>query len=389
MFDDPVMLFELTNVKQKKRTHCGVLEFTAEEGVCYIPYWMMQNLLLTEGDVVKLQYTKLEKGNFVKLRPQTKDFLDISDPKAVLEMTLRRYTCLTLDDTIMINYNNRRYFVDIVELKPDNAVCILDCDLNTDFAPPLDYVEPEPVFRNPPPPSVNGGNALGKEKGGQKRKEEPEPVDEGPKFLAFAGGGNRLDGKSSRPDLKPVEVDVPTTSLNIPKEFERFIRGPKPEGGEKKKEEEGGSGLPRRKAGKLVFGGARKAAAEAAAGGGAAKEEEYLHAKERKKFDADTLVGEGCSFGEKTTVKRSLAVPASVGNGTVFVPALIYASEYKRHQTAELVARALRAGFRGVDRRRLFFRLLRRGPALGRVDAAVLGGSSRHGGLAVRTPKSR
>jgi ubiquitin fusion degradation protein 1 len=159
MFDDPVMLFELTNVKQKKRTHCGVLEFTAEEGVCYIPYWMMQNLLLTEGDVVKLQYTKLEKGNFVKLRPQTKDFLDISDPKAVLEMTLRRYTCLTLDDTIMINYNNRRYFVDIVELKPDNAVCILDCDLNTDFAPPLDYVEPEPVFRNPPPPSVNGGNS--------------------------------------------------------------------------------------------------------------------------------------------------------------------------------------------------------------------------------------
>ena len=84
-------------------------------------------------------------------------------------------------------------------------------------------------------------SALGKEKGGQKRKEEPEPVDEGPKFLAFAGGGNRLDGKSSRPDLKPVEVDVPTTSLNIPKEFERFIRGPKPEGGEKKKEEgEGG-----------------------------------------------------------------------------------------------------------------------------------------------------
>ena len=167
-----------------------------------------------------------------------------------------------------------------------NAVCILDCDLNTDFAPPLDYVEPEPVFRNPPPPSVNGGNALGKEKGGQKRKEEPEPVDEGPKFLAFAGGGNRLDGKSSRPDLKPVEVDVPTTSLNIPKEFERFIRGPKPEGGEKKKEEEGGSGLPRRKAGKLVFGGARKAAAEAAAGGGAAAKPKEEEKKEEPKFKA-------------------------------------------------------------------------------------------------------
>ena len=236
---------------------------------------------------MKLQYTKLEKGNFVKLRPQTKDFLDISDPKAVLEMTLRRYTCLTLDDTIMINYNNRRYFVDIVELKPADAVCILDCDLNTDFAPPLDYVEPEPVFRNPP--AVNGGNILGKEKGGAKRMDEsaePEPAaDEGPKFLAFAGGGNRLDGKSSRPDLKPVEVDVPTTSLNIPKDFERFIRGPKDVSEKKKEEDGGGTGLPRRKAGKLVFGGARKASAEGSGGGAAAvpKEEEK---KEEPKFKA-------------------------------------------------------------------------------------------------------
>ena len=92
-------------------------------------------------------------------------------------------------------------------------------------------------------------------------------VDTTPKFLAFAGGGNRLDGKSQR-DLAPVEVELPTTSLNIPKEFEQFIRGPKPEGGAAggdaaKKEGGGGGGegggaggstLPRRKAGKLVFG---------------------------------------------------------------------------------------------------------------------------------------
>ena len=105
MFDDPVMLFELTNVKQKKRTHCGVLEFTAEEGVCYIPYWMMQNLLLTEGDVVKLQYTKLEKGNFVKLRPQTKDLLDISDPKAVLELERERRELQTGESDLDLCYN--------------------------------------------------------------------------------------------------------------------------------------------------------------------------------------------------------------------------------------------------------------------------------------------
>jgi hypothetical protein len=28
----------------------------------YLPYWMMQNLMLTEGDIVKFQYTKIPKG---------------------------------------------------------------------------------------------------------------------------------------------------------------------------------------------------------------------------------------------------------------------------------------------------------------------------------------
>jgi ubiquitin fusion degradation protein 1 len=61
-------------------------------------------------------------GQYVKLRPQTKDFLDISNPKAVLETTLRTYTCLTVGDSILINYNNKRYYVDIVEARPNNAV---------------------------------------------------------------------------------------------------------------------------------------------------------------------------------------------------------------------------------------------------------------------------
>lgn len=36
------------------------------------------------------------QGKYVKLQPFTSDFLDISNPKAVLERTLRTYTCLTV-----------------------------------------------------------------------------------------------------------------------------------------------------------------------------------------------------------------------------------------------------------------------------------------------------
>jgi ubiquitin fusion degradation protein 1 len=38
------MLFRVTNCQNGRKTHCGVLEFSADEGYCYMPYWMMRNL---------------------------------------------------------------------------------------------------------------------------------------------------------------------------------------------------------------------------------------------------------------------------------------------------------------------------------------------------------
>lgn len=34
------MLFKLTNRKMNRITHCGVLEFVADEGKVYLPYWV-------------------------------------------------------------------------------------------------------------------------------------------------------------------------------------------------------------------------------------------------------------------------------------------------------------------------------------------------------------
>ena len=116
------MLFELQNGATERVSHCGVLEFIAEEGMIYMPYWvrfgilffcilnifilillnptqrtrtsksliddffslqMMENLLLQEGDTVRVKNVTLPKGKYVKLQPHTKDFLDISNPKAM------------------------------------------------------------------------------------------------------------------------------------------------------------------------------------------------------------------------------------------------------------------------------------------------------------------
>jgi len=43
----------------------------------------------------------------------------------------------------MVAYNNKKYYIDIVESKPANAISIIETDCEVDFAPPLDYKEPE------------------------------------------------------------------------------------------------------------------------------------------------------------------------------------------------------------------------------------------------------
>jgi len=239
---DYPMLFQVSNPKEQKMSHCGVLEFVADEGHAYIPYWMMQNLLLSEGDLIKFKSISLSKGTYVKLRPHTSDFLDISNPKAVLEMTLRNYSCLTKGDAILVNYNNKRYFIDIVETQPGDAVTIIETDCEVDFAPPLDYVEPKRV------PAKTGGPA-GPELGqasGQKKDEEAKEEEEVPSFVAFAGTARRLDGK-------------PQTSVSIPIPQQKQGASSSTAGSSGTK---GGGGsslgkpgsLGKRAAGKLVFG---------------------------------------------------------------------------------------------------------------------------------------
>jgi ubiquitin fusion degradation protein 1 len=150
------MLFKLINRSKSRETHCGVLEFVAEEGRCYLPYWMMKNLLLNEGDLIQVEYVNLEIARFAKFQPQSTDFLEISNPKAVLENALRNFATLTKGDVISINYNEKNYELCILETRPGNAVSIIECDMDVDFAPPVGYEEPPKQYgRNKPAvPSV-------------------------------------------------------------------------------------------------------------------------------------------------------------------------------------------------------------------------------------------
>ena len=62
----------------------------------------------------------LPKANFVQIRPHKTEFIELPDPRAVLEIHLRNFVCLSKNETIVINFNDKDYYLDILELKPEN-----------------------------------------------------------------------------------------------------------------------------------------------------------------------------------------------------------------------------------------------------------------------------
>lgn len=273
---DYPMLFELRNASIDRVSHCGVLEFIAEEGMIYMPYWMMENLLLQEGDIVRVKNVALPKGTYVKLQPHTKDFLDISNPKAILETTLRNFSCLTKGDSIMVAYNNKKYYIDIVEAKPSHAISIIETDCEVDFAPPLDYKEPE---------KPSAATPLGK--AAAEAQDVPAAETE-PKFNPFTGSGKRLDGKPLKYQPPPVSSSSPAAgSSSVSKGKQTDVTN----GGGKQPPNNGSSsqGTTRQTQGKLVFGSGAAAPSKDPKKDGAkeAKKEEPPK-KEEAKFQAFT-----------------------------------------------------------------------------------------------------
>lgn len=124
------MQFKLTNKKNKRQTHVSVLEFIGDEGNAYIPLWMMLNLLIDEGDLITIETVQLPRATYCKLQPQSKDFLDITNQKAALENFLRNFGCLTTGDLLNMEYNGKVHGFRVMETKPEDAVGIIDCDMN-------------------------------------------------------------------------------------------------------------------------------------------------------------------------------------------------------------------------------------------------------------------
>ncbi|KAI5184525.1 ubiquitin fusion degradation protein 1 [Nematocida homosporus] len=122
-------------------THAGVHEFTDEIQDIVLPQWMYDQLTLDEHPVT-VTCAELPKGSFIRLLPQSKEFLEIENPKPALESALRNYQVLSPGDTISLYFEEefKHILFTVSEIKPaGEGISIIDTDLEVDFLPPADY----------------------------------------------------------------------------------------------------------------------------------------------------------------------------------------------------------------------------------------------------------
>jgi Ubiquitin fusion degradation protein UFD1 len=128
-------------LKELDRMVGGPLDFRAPNSYVFLPLWMMRALGIRPRDVVEVELIEtVPAGSLAKLRPHSSDFAkNIANPQAVLETELRHYSALCQGSTIAFDYNARRYWFDVVELRSAprgekaSMIKVQDCDIATDF----------------------------------------------------------------------------------------------------------------------------------------------------------------------------------------------------------------------------------------------------------------
>ena len=84
------LFFNIKNKDSGFSRVCAVHEFTAPPGVVHAPYYILNELGIKEGDNIFVELVSLQRGTALTLRPHLTEFINLSNPKAILEKVMSR-----------------------------------------------------------------------------------------------------------------------------------------------------------------------------------------------------------------------------------------------------------------------------------------------------------
>lgn len=170
---------------------CIVGDFLEGIEQLYVPYRIF-NIIhnASQEDIIKIIITNqiFPLANYIKIKPEKTKFIELDDPKNILEKYLEKnYIILQKNTDISIKYEDIVYIIKIVNIKPENICLITNTDINVEFEQPFDYVDetektilPQPL---PQTPIINNKET------GNSNKIDEENVKE---FVPFSGKGYKL-----------------------------------------------------------------------------------------------------------------------------------------------------------------------------------------------------
>lgn len=119
----------------------------------------------------------------------------------------------------MITFNNKKYYLEVLELKPADAVSIIETDMSVDFAPPLDLVEEEKKKQQE------------EKERKEAEKEKEKMISSSPRFIPFSGTGYSIKnspkggssvGSTSPPSTSSKKYVEESDSDEDPTAFKAF-----------------------------------------------------------------------------------------------------------------------------------------------------------------------
>lgn len=122
-------IFHLEINFKGKTIYTQIESFVAPNNYIIMPESMMEELGADVSDRVFVNLVELPKAEkAVFLLPK-----EFKDPQPILEFIIKKYSLLYKNQTITIKIFDKVFEIKIIDLKPADAVCILNTDLKFDF----------------------------------------------------------------------------------------------------------------------------------------------------------------------------------------------------------------------------------------------------------------
>ena len=115
-----------------RELYVGVIQFTANDKLIYVPDWMIDFLGIEDGGRINIVSVTVPKATRVRFEVSD-EFLKTSNPKVVVEVKLRPHMNLRLDQVIRFDYAKRKFKMRVVELEPAAVCSIVDADVELEM----------------------------------------------------------------------------------------------------------------------------------------------------------------------------------------------------------------------------------------------------------------